>query len=55
VQAILNPPKQSFEARAFSFNVPLTNIKKIELYPIIITPSGKEVTSEAPTSVYTFK
>ncbi len=44
-EVIANPPKEVEETKKYEFNLQgkITNIKKIEIYPVIITSSGKEV------------
>ena len=41
-----NPPKQVFESKKYEISVPtaeILNIKRIEIYPVLYTKSGKEI------------
>ena len=40
---IENPPLLPYETKKYEIVISLTNVKKAELYPVIVTPSGKEV------------
>lgn len=45
LEIINNPPKDPYEIKNYIFNLQgkISNVQKIEIYPVLLTPSGKEV------------
>lgn len=53
---ILDPPTQPLETKIYdiptSGSFSITNINKVEIYPVIVTESGQEVISDIPVDVW---
>ncbi len=49
-------PKKPYETKAYTIpssgTLPITNIEKIEVYPVIVTSSGKEIVADIPSDTY---